>query len=174
MRTLVLGGARSGKSRYAQEAAEAAANTGGAQLVMVVTAEAGDDEMRARIAHHQKSRGAAWRTVEAPLLLGEALAQLHETDVAVIDCLTLWVSNLMMASADLDAETEALTKAVAAHTGRLIIVSNEVGFGIVPENALARRFRDTCGRLHQSLGAVADEVVLVVAGQPLVIKAAAG
>ncbi|MCC6914960.1 MAG: bifunctional adenosylcobinamide kinase/adenosylcobinamide-phosphate guanylyltransferase [Rhodospirillaceae bacterium] len=168
-RTLVLGGARSGKSMYAQRAAEAAA-AGGGQLVMIVTAEAGDDEMRGRIAHHRAARGPAWRTRETPLALTDALNELGETDIAVIDCLTLWVSNLMMKDADLDAETQNLTQAIRTHRGRLIIVSNEVGFGIVPENALARRFRDACGRLHQNLGAAADEVILVVAGQPLKIK----
>lgn len=167
-RTPVLGGARSGKSRYAQEAAEAAA--AGRQLVMIVTAEAGDDEMRARIAHHRAARGPAWQTIEAPLSLTDALGRLHETDIAVVDCLTLWVSNLMVKSADIEAETQKLTAAIASHRGRLIVVSNEVGFGIVPENALARRFRDACGRLHQHIGAAADEVILVVAGQPLKIK----
>lgn len=169
-RTLVLGGARSGKSLYAQRTAEAAAAACGGQLSMIVTARPGDDEMRARIAHHRAARGQAWGTVEAPLALTDAVGQLRETDIAVIDCLTLWVSNLMMAGADVEAQAQALTKAVAAHRGRLIIVSNEVGFGIVPDNALAREFRDACGRLHQALGATVDEVVLVVAGQPLKIK----
>lgn len=170
-RTLVLGGARSGKSAYAQHAAEAAAKDGGGRLVMIATAEASDEEMAARIAHHRAARGPAWHTLEAPLLLPEALAQLQATDIAVVDCLTLWVSNLLMQDADLEAHTQALTAAVAGHRGRVFLVSNEVGFGLVPDNALARRFRDACGRLHQHLGAAADEVVLVVAGQPLRIKA---
>ena len=167
--TLVLGGARSGKSHYAQRTAEAVPTAGG-QLTMIVTAQAGDAEMGERIAHHQAARGPQWRTIEAPIELPNALRALSPSDVAVIDCLTLWVSNLLLREADLDAWTETLTAAVAKHAGRLIIVSNEVGFGIVPDNALARRFRDACGRLHQRLGAVAGEVVLVVAGQPLRIK----
>ncbi len=163
-----MGGARSGKSMYAQRAAESMQTEG--RLVMIVTAQAHDDEMLDRITHHQAARGPAWHTVEAPLALTEAVAGLKPTDVVVIDCLTLWLTNLLMADADLDRHTQQLTEAVTRHNGRLLIVSNEVGFGIVPENALARRVRDACGRLHQALGAVADEVVLVVAGQPLRIK----
>jgi adenosylcobinamide kinase/adenosylcobinamide-phosphate guanylyltransferase len=169
-RTLVLGGARSGKSGYAQRAAEAAAAAGGGRPVAIVTAEAHDDEMRARIAHHRAARGPAWRTLEVPLDLPEALAALEAGDAAVIDCLTLWMNNLLLRDADIAARTHALTEAVARHRGALWLVSNEVGSGIVPDNALARRFRDACGRLHQELGAAADGIVLVVAGHPLRIK----
>lgn len=166
--TLVLGGARSGKTAYAERAAAAAA--GASAPVMIATAEAFDDEMRERIARHRADRGAAWRTLEAPLDLPAALAALAGGDVAVVDCLTLWLSNVLLAERDPAAAAEALLAAVARCPARLWLVSNEVGFGIVPDNALARRFRDEAGRLHQAIAAVADEVVLVVAGIPMTVK----
>lgn len=167
--TLVLGGARSGKSGFAQAQAEAQAGQGG-RLVMIVTGQAFDDEMRARIAQHRRDRGAAWQTVEAPLDLPQALARLHEDDVVVVDCLTLWLSNLMLAERTIEPETEALLAALAGLKNPVWLVSNEVGLGIVPENALARRFRDEAGRLHRLLAAQADRVVLTVAGLPLTVK----
>ena len=167
-RTLVLGGARSGKSDYARLAAEAIGGVG--QLVMIVTAQAFDEEMRERIALHRRERGEAWRTVEAPLDLPGALAGLGAGDVAVVDCLTLWLSNLMLAEMDLEAETDRLIETVRGIKNPLWLVSNEVGLGIVPENALARRFRDAAGRLHRRLAEVAEHVVLVVAGLPMVVK----
>ena len=169
-RTLVLGGARSGKSMYAQTAAEAFAKTNGGQLVMIATAEAHDDEMRERIAQHRKDRGPVWRTIEVPLGLSAALMSLQETDVAVVDCLTLWLNNLMMTDAPIPSTVQSLAAAFLDCRARLWVVSNEVGFGIVPENPLARLFRDVSGRLHLMLGHIADDVVLVVAGQPLKIK----
>ena len=167
--TLVLGGARSGKSSYAQNAAEKAAGAGG-RLVMIATAEALDDEMRARIAQHKADRGDAWQTVEAPLNLPQALLKLQPSDIAVVDCLTLWISNLMMHERDVKAAIEALLFAVAQVRGALWLISNEVGMGIVPDNAMARTFRDDCGRMHQQLAAQADHAVLMMAGLPLVLK----
>lgn len=169
--TLVLGGARSGKSRFAQNAAEAeAAVRGGAAPLMIVTAQAFDEEMRIRIARHVENRGDRWRTLETPLALAEAVRELTAGDVAVVDCLTLWLTNQMLAEADLAAETERLLAALAACPARLWLVSNEVGWGLVPETPLGRRFRDEAGRLHQRIAAVADEVFLIAAGLPLRMK----
>jgi adenosylcobinamide kinase/adenosylcobinamide-phosphate guanylyltransferase len=168
--TLVLGGARSGKSAYAQAAAEALAARDGGRLVMVVTARADDEEMAGRIARHRADRGEAWTTVEAPEDLPQALAALPSGSVAVVDCLTLWLSNLMLADRDAAAAGAALIAAVSELDLPLWLVSNEVGMGIVPENALARRFRDEAGRLHQRLAAACDRVVLIAAGLPLVLK----
>jgi len=169
--TLVLGGARSGKSAYAQRAAEAAAGVG-RPPVLIATAQAYDDEMRERIVLHQAERGDAWRTLEAPLELESALDTLTAGDVAVVDCLTLWLTNVMLGERDAAEERAKLLGAVQRCRARLWLVSNEVGLGIVPENALARRFRDEAGRLHQALAAQADEVALLVAGLPLMIKSA--
>jgi len=166
--TLVLGGARSGKSAFAQRAAETAA--AGGRPVLIATGQAFDDEMSERIARHQADRGDAWRTVEAPLDLAGALNRLGEHETVVVDCLTLWLSNHMLADTDLATERSTLIEAVANCRARLWLVSNEVGWGVVPETALGRRFRDEAGRLHQDLAAVADEVVMVVAGLPLRLK----
>ena len=165
--TLVLGGARSGKSRFALARAESTSS----RLVMIATAEALDAEMAERIARHRAERGARWRTVEAPLDLARALRSLTRDDCAVVDCLTLWLSNLMHAERDLEAEWAALIDALAGPVDA-ILVSNEVGWGVVPDNALARRFRDEAGRLHQRLAGEAERVVLVVAGLPLILKGA--
>lgn len=166
--TLVLGGARSGKSAYAARQAEAAAENG--RLVMIATAEALDTEMVERIAHHQAERGEKWCTVEAPVDLADTIAALAPEDVAVVDCLTLWVSNLLMRGRSADDEAAGLVTALKTCPARLWLVSNETGMGIVPENALARRFRDQAGRLHQRLAAEAERAVLVVAGLPLTLK----
>jgi adenosylcobinamide kinase/adenosylcobinamide-phosphate guanylyltransferase len=166
--TLVLGGARSGKSAFAQRAAEAAAVSD--RPVLIATGQAFDDEMRERIARHQADRGDAWRTVEAPMDLVDALNGLDEHETVVVDCLTLWLSNHMVADRDLTTERSTLIEAVTRCRARLWLVSNEVGWGVVPETALGRRFRDEAGRLHQDLAAVAHEVVLVVAGLPLRLK----
>ncbi len=162
--TLILGGARSGKTAHALRAAEAT----GRPLVMIATAQGLDAEMEARIARHRAERGPAWRTIEAPLDLADALAQVRDGETAVIDCLTLWLSNLMHAERDIGAETAALIAALAGKT--VFLVSNEVGLGIVPDNALARRFRDAAGRLNQDIAAIADRAVFVAAGLPLVLK----
>ena len=167
---LVLGGARSGKTGLAQARAEALAGP----LTMIVTAQAFDDEMTARIERHKADRDGRWTTVEAPLDLVEAIRTLAPGDVAVVDCLTLWLSNLMAAGRDIEAARGALVAAVEACPADLWLVSNEVGWGIVPDNALARRFRDEAGFLHQALARIADEAVLVVAGLPLMLKTSGG
>lgn len=166
--TLVLGGARSGKSAFAQKAAEIAAGAG--RAVLIATGQAFDAEMAERIARHQADRGESWTTVEAPLALAKAVRALPADAMAVVDCLTLWLSNLMLAERDLAAAAEDLVEALAACPARLWLVSNEVGLGIVPETPLGRRFRDEAGRLHQRLAATVDEVYFVAAGLPLRLK----
>jgi adenosylcobinamide kinase/adenosylcobinamide-phosphate guanylyltransferase len=168
--TLVLGGARSGKSALAQDSAEAVAAENGGRLVMIATAQAFDSEMVERIARHREDRGLAWTTLEAPLDLAGALEALGRGDVVVVDCLTLWLSNLMLEERDLATAAAGLVATARRFEGALWLVSNEVGFGIVPDNALARRFRDEAGRLHQALAQAADAVTLVVAGLPLRLK----
>jgi adenosylcobinamide kinase/adenosylcobinamide-phosphate guanylyltransferase len=166
-RLLVLGGARSGKSRFAQGVAEA--NDG--QKVYVATAQGLDDEMDARIARHRADRDSRWRTREAPLDLGRAIRD--ETGpgrVVLVDCLTLWLSNVLISGADVAAATEALKAAVDAAGGPLVLVSNEVGQGIVPDTPLGRAFRDAQGRLNQDIARLCDRVVLVAAGCPVLLK----
>ncbi|MCR9219395.1 MAG: bifunctional adenosylcobinamide kinase/adenosylcobinamide-phosphate guanylyltransferase [Alphaproteobacteria bacterium] len=172
---LLLGGARSGKSSRALALAEAAHRARGLDPVYLATAEAHDDEMRERIARHRAERVGAWRTVEAPLDLPEAVARAAGADtVLLVDCLTLWATNLMLADRDAEAATEALIAACDAArrdaAGPVLVVSNEVGLGIVPDNALARRFRDVAGRMNQRLAAAADRVEFVAAGLPLRLK----
>lgn len=166
-RGFVLGGARSGKSALAERLAR---ETGLAR-VYLATAQAFDAEMAARIARHRADRGEGWRTVEAPHDLAGALARVDgEACVVLVDCLTLWLSNRMLAGADVEAESAQLCTALAAMRAPVVAVSNEVGFGIVPDTALGRRFRDAQGRLNQQVAALADLAVLVVAGLPLVLK----
>ncbi|MCB5201000.1 bifunctional adenosylcobinamide kinase/adenosylcobinamide-phosphate guanylyltransferase [Neorhizobium sp. T786] len=165
--TLVLGGARSGKSGFAERLAVET----GLQRHYVATGQAYDDEMRQRIARHQVDRGDGWTTHEVPLHLTPHLQQIRDSGcVILVDCLTLWVTNLMMADADVDSAGLALVDSLADHQGSLILVSNEVGLGIVPDNRMAREFRDHAGRLHQRIAAVADEVYFVAAGLPLKMK----
>jgi len=166
--TLVLGGARSGKSAFAQKAAETEAS--GGRTVMIATGQAFDDEMAERIARHQADRGESWVTVEAPLELAAAITDLPADAIAVVDCLTLWLSNQMLAERNVEAACAELVAAVATCPARLWLVSNEVGLGIVPETPLGRRFRDEAGRLHQRLAATVDEVFFVAAGLPLRMK----
>jgi len=168
MRTLlVLGGARSGKSRHAQCRAEAEAS----ELVYVATGQPFDDEMADRIARHRADRGPRWRTVEAPLELAAVIgAESRPDTVLLVDCLTLWASNLIFAERDIVADTFALVGAIGAARGPLILVSNEVGLGIVPDNALARRFRDVAGTINQAVAAAVDEAVFVAAGLPIRLK----
>jgi adenosylcobinamide kinase / adenosylcobinamide-phosphate guanylyltransferase len=161
--TLVLGGARSGKSAYAEGLIEACPGP----WLYLATAQAFDDEMVARIDRHRARRGAAWRTRDVPLALPEAVAE--APGPVLVDCLTLWLTNLILAEADVD-DAARLRAACAGAPGPLVLVGNEVGLGIVPDNALARRFRDEAGRLHQRLAAEADRVVLTVAGLPLIVK----
>lgn len=160
----MVGGARSGKSRLAESLALAA----GGVPAYIATAEAWDDEMAARIARHREDRGAGWTTVEAPRDLAGALAGLPGP--VLIDCATLWLTNVMLAEAPVGDEVAVLLAALAAHPGPVVVVSNEVGWGIVPENALARAFRDEQGRLNQQIAAAADLVVGVMAGLPMVLK----
>jgi adenosylcobinamide kinase/adenosylcobinamide-phosphate guanylyltransferase len=164
--TLVLGGARSGKSRYA----ESVAMSSRPPWIYVATAESFDDEMATRIAEHKSRRSPDWQTIDAPLDLAGALAALPRPATVLVDCLTLWLSNLMLAERDVEAEIRRLEEAMLAHGAPLVLVSNEVGSGIVPENALARRFRDFQGLLNQRVAARADRVVLVVAGLPVIVK----
>lgn len=165
--TFVLGGARSGKTAYALQAA---LTQQGSPRVMIATAEALDGEMAYRIARHRAERGADWTTVEAPLKLAAAVTDLAPGAVAVIDCLTLWITNLMMDEADVGAAVAELLAALKATPAQVVVISNEVGQGIVPDNAMARRFRDEAGWAHQALAAAADQVVFVTAGLPLVLK----
>jgi adenosylcobinamide kinase/adenosylcobinamide-phosphate guanylyltransferase len=167
--TLVLGGARSGKSRYAEGLITALPP----RWTYVATAQAGDDEMAARIAAHRARRGGGWQTVEAPHDLAGALRAAPPGMPVLVDCLTLWLSNRMLADADLDQEAAALEQILRPRDAPSVLVANEVGSGIVPDNALARRFRDRQGLLNQRLAACADRVVLVVAGLPLIVKGTA-
>ena len=165
--TLVLGGARSGKSRHAERLVEAAAAAG----TYCATAEPGDAEMAARIAEHRARRGRFWRTVEAPLALAETIAAEATPDrPLLVDCLTLWLSNLMLAGRPLDREFAQLSAALRDAAGPVVLVANEVGLGLVPETPLGREFRDAAGRLNQEIAALADRVVFVAAGLPLVLK----
>jgi adenosylcobinamide kinase/adenosylcobinamide-phosphate guanylyltransferase len=164
--TLVLGGARSGKSAYAEALVTATGNG-----LYLATAEAGDAEMAQRIARHRARRGAGWSTHEEPLELAGALRRFARPDRPIlVDCLTLWLANLLTAGRDAEVETTGLLAALAALEGPVVFVSNEVGLGLVPQTALGRAFRDAAGRLHQALAAAADRVVFVAAGLPLPLK----
>jgi len=166
-KVLVLGGARSGKSSYA----EALLSAYDGARTYIATAEAQDAEMAARIAKHRARRGSGWHTVEQPLNLVVALeAHCRPAGAVMVDCLTLWLSNLMVASRDIAAETAELTEALVRLPGCAVLVSNEVGLGIVPDNEMAREFRDHAGRLNQAVAEVVDEAVFVAAGLPLRLK----
>jgi adenosylcobinamide kinase/adenosylcobinamide-phosphate guanylyltransferase len=167
LRLLVLGGTRSGKSRYAEDRVERL----GLTPVYLATGAAGDAEMAARMAAHLARRGPRWRTVEEPLELSERLiGEAQPKNAVLVDCLTLWLANLMAAQRDLAAETARLVAALDRAEGVVALVSNEVGGGIVPDNVLARRFADAQGVLNQRVAAAVDEVVLIAAGLPLVLK----
>ena len=169
--SLVLGGARSGKSRYAESLISALPLPWRAPWNYVATAEPRDAEMAERIASHRARRGASWRTIEAPRDLAGSL-QAAKAAPTLVDCLTLWLSNLMLAGADIDAEMARLDGALAAAAAPIVMVANEVGYGIVPDHSLGRRFRDLQGVLNQRIASRADRVVLVVAGLPLALKGA--
>ena len=163
--TLILGGARSGKSRHAEEIVQALAPP----WTYIATGQAFDDEMDERIAEHRRRRGHGWRTIEAPIALAAALAEASETPV-LVDCLTLWLTNLMLGDHDLVDATAALEDALARRTAPTILVSNEVGLGLVPETPLGRAFRDEAGRLNQRIAAKASRVLFMVAGLPMTVK----
>ncbi len=164
--TFLLGGARSGKSAEAERLATACA----APWLYIATAQAFDDEMAERIAVHRARRDESWRTIDAPLDLAGALGQVDEGQTVLVDCLTLWLSNHLLAGHDLEAESARLASVLARPRGAWFVVSNEVGLGIVPDNALARRFRDAQGRLNQGVAAMADSVLVMVAGLPMRVK----
>ena len=164
--TLVLGGARSGKSRHAEELVERLPGP----WSYIATAQAYDEEMAERIALHRSRRGDGWDTLDAPHELAGALNGLPAGRPVLVDCLTLWLTNRMLAEADVATESAALAEALAGREGPTIVVSNEVGLSIVPENALARRFRDAQGRLNQMVAARAGTVIFMVAGLPMRVK----
>ncbi|NMG64646.1 bifunctional adenosylcobinamide kinase/adenosylcobinamide-phosphate guanylyltransferase [Azoarcus indigens] len=176
---LILGGARSGKSRHAETLAAAS----GLAVTVIATATAGDAEMAARIRRHQADRPAGWRTVEAPLALAAALrAEAAADRCVVVDCLTLWLANLLAGAEKLPEpaeadqlplfrrEREALLAVLGSLPGRILLVANEVGLGLVPETPLGRLFRDEAGRLNQAVAAICPRVTFVAAGLPLVLK----
>lgn len=169
MKELILGGARSGKSALAlRRAAES-----GRAVTWLATAQPLDAEMAERIARHRDERPAGWRTVEEPLRLAQALGACAAADgCIVVDCVTLWLTNLMLAedAGLLERETAALLAVLPTLPGQLVLVSNEVGLGIVPDNALARRFRDEAGRFNQAIAALCERVTFVAAGLPLALK----
>jgi adenosylcobinamide kinase/adenosylcobinamide-phosphate guanylyltransferase len=162
---LVLGGARSGKSRFAEGLADEIEGP----RTYIATAEVFDEETRDRVARHVAQRGGTWTTVEAPLELGSAIAGAAPGFV-LVECLTVWINNLMHYRRDAEHEVETLCGALAHGEGTIVLVANEVGLGIVPDNELARRFRDIAGRANQRIAAIADEVYFVAAGIPLTLK----
>ncbi|HHX8335665.1 TPA: bifunctional adenosylcobinamide kinase/adenosylcobinamide-phosphate guanylyltransferase [Vibrio diabolicus] len=176
MKQLILGGARSGKSHLAEKTAKQLSTTSQHSLHYVATALPFDQEMRERIAHHQKQRGGEWQEYECPLHLSELLTNFATTDVVLVDCLTLWLNNWIFELGDecsnekLEAEIEKLIQVVRGSDATLIFVSNEVGMGIVPLGAVSRYFVDNAGRMNQKLASVCHRVTFVAAGLPLVLK----
>jgi adenosylcobinamide kinase/adenosylcobinamide-phosphate guanylyltransferase len=168
MKHFILGGARSGKSRFA----ETQAISTGKNLVYIATAQALDEEMRARISHHQSSRTGHWLTVEEPLKLAAVLQQHAAKDNCIlVDCLTLWLTNILLAGEDtLQQELSRFLDTVPTLEGDIVFVSNEVGMGLVAADPLSRRFVDEAGRLHQTLAGLCDAATMVVAGLPLALK----
>ncbi len=164
--TFVLGGAASGKSSFAEQLVVSL----GKKRVYLATSQVFDDEMKNKVQKHVVQRGAGWETIEAPLDLSDALARLGADQICLIDCATMWLSNNLLAENDLEQAQAELLEAVQNCPAQILIVSNEVGHGIVPDNALARKFREAQGRLNISLAAQADLVVQVTAGLPLVLK----
>lgn len=167
---LITGGARSGKSRIAEELVLAMGQTQNSPAHYIATAQAWDDEMRARIAEHQARRGTEWITHATPLDLVGALAATDGKGPRLVDCLTLWLTNLMLGEHDWHAAAQNLLAALPRQHSPVVFVTNEVGMGIVPENALARAFRDAAGTLNQSIAAKADEVIFAVSGLPMKVK----
>ena len=166
MSILVTGGARSGKSRYAEQRTREL----GSAPVYIATAEAFDAEMADRIAQHQQRRGPEWQTINAPLDLSQALKEADGRGPCLVDCLTIWLNNLMFHERDIAAATQELISVIHKRVDPVILVTNEVGSGIVPENALARRFRDEAGRMNQTMAEAVDEVYVSISGVPLKLK----
>lgn len=164
--TLVLGGARSGKSAFAERLVTSA----NCPRTYIATSQPFDEEMAVKIANHRESRGPDWHTIEAPLHLKPALVEAAPNSVVLIDCLTLWLSNQMHADADIDVEIDSLLNVLNSTHMPMVCVSNEVGMGLVPETKLGRRFRDFQGKLNQKIAEQSDLVVFVAAGLPLVLK----
>ncbi|KEA65125.1 Adenosylcobinamide-phosphate guanylyltransferase [Marinobacterium lacunae] len=163
----ITGGARSGKSSRAEQLAAAS----GREVVYIATAEARDGEMSERLAMHRARRPSNWQTVEEPLALPEVIRSRQGEGICLlVDCLTLWVTNLLLADRDMQVHRETLLSALEVAKGEIILVSNETGMGVVPMGELSRRFVDESGWLHQAVAAQADQVVLMVAGLPLVVK----
>ncbi len=163
--TLVLGGARSGKSAYAEALLE------GRPSLYLATGQALDGEMAERIDHHRRRRGSAWSTLEEPVELPDALDNVLRPDRPVlVDCLTMWISNLMLAERDVERALGRLCEVLAQPAGPVVLVSNEIGMGLVPDNPMGRRFRDHQGRVNQRVAAICHRVVFVAAGLPLVLK----
>ena len=163
---LVTGGARSGKSSFAEKRTKQL----GSSLVYIATSEIIDSEMKERVAEHQARRGSEWQTLHAPMNLAEALVEADGTGPCLVDCLTFWLNNLMFHNEDTVAATKGLITALKQRSDPVVLVTNEVGSSIVPENALARRFRDEAGRMNQTISQIADEVYVSISGIPLQIK----
>lgn len=164
--TLVLGGAGSGKSLWAEDLVK----RGASSRIYLATARAWDDEMRAKVDQHRAQRGPDWTTIEAPLNVSQALASAGPDQAVLLDCATMWLSNHLLDGSDLDAAESEFFAALKACQAPVVVVSNEVGMSVVPENALARRFQNAQGALNQKLAAQADLVVAVMAGLPLALK----
>ena len=164
--SLILGGARSGKSAFA----EALATSANRPRTYIATSQAFDAEMEAKIARHRQDRGPDWKTIEAPLDIEAALVEVTANSIVLIDCLTLWLSNQMHAEADIDAEITKLLTVLSASPNPVICVSNEVGMGLVPDTPLGRQFRDLQGRLNRKIAEQSDLAVFVAAGLPLTLK----
>ncbi len=164
--SLVLGGASSGKSDYAENMI---LNTGLAP-VYIATAQVFDDEMAAKVTRHKKSRGDGWHTIEEPIAVAETLMQMDEGRAVLLDCATLWLTNIILGKHDLAQHTSDLIAAMRNCKSPVVVVSNEVGQGIVPDNALSRQFRNAQGTLNQHIAAKADLVVAVMAGLPMILK----
>jgi len=163
---LITGGARSGKSSFAEKRTLSY----GTPVIYIATAQAFDEEMENRIQLHQQRRGDEWRTISEPLAIANILTSLDRQGACLVDCLTLWLSNLIFAEEDIPKATSSLIEAIATRRDPVILVTNEVGGGIVPENALARRFRDEAGRLNQIVAEAVDEVYTCISGIPLKLK----
>lgn len=169
--SLILGGARSGKSQYAENLINISAAENDLHKIYIATAENRDAEMNTRIEQHQQRRGSEWQTYEEPFGIAKLIAQQQsEQSIILVDCLTLWLSNLMLAEKNVVNETDALLQTLEEASGHIILISNEVGLSIVPENALARAFRDEQGLLNQKLAKLATNVVFIAAGLPLILK----